>query len=200
MLVSKYKIHVMKKILLSVLALGLFSCAKDSLSDQIQKYEKDVQIHNIGDSGLNLTVSLLSSGSTRSTETETYLLIIEDSTANDREYESLVEVKRLPNETTLTTHKTVDGEVLATYVCSEDGQLIQVDVPEEYVVSAQGIGGWFREWKLCVKSKYQEMMTIIREDAELSRISDANSIISNLPIITEVEVAVAAGIWCAKNK
>lgn len=88
----------------------------------------------------------------------------------------------------------VQEEQLENVFICENGKVVDLTVPDDNVVATRGIGSWFR----CVKQQYTTMMKVIDDDRELSLIRDVSNFLDGgLPVV-EAEVAVSAGIWCAK--
>lgn len=186
-----------------LLVLVASSCQEEALNSSSSFGE--MVIKNVNGTGLTLTVSRLDAQLTKSDEdTESFLLVIDNPSINSETMKSVLAVTPINEVKTYVQHKTLEGEVLGTYICNDNGEIIFVEVPDDYNYDATTSSSWYVRWKRCVKDRYKYMMNIIKNDKDLSIISDVSNGMSGMvginPYITETQVATAASLWCAINK
>ncbi|MDR2890124.1 MAG: hypothetical protein LBV18_00710 [Alistipes sp.] len=112
-----------------------------------------------------------------------------------------LEIEQLTPTQTKTTQRTAEGVVVASYICEQDVLAgIRTYAIDEQVEMNLDDANWVKGWWDCVKSNYTMMMDYIRGNGDLNDIKDMNNGLGStfgiLPYITELQVAIAAGIHC----
>jgi hypothetical protein len=127
---------------------------------------------------------------------QTNFITVADSGSNQVSFR--LDVEQVTPTQTKTTQFTDTGIPVASYVIEGNSMINVTTIGDIDLMPTDN--AFVKKWWACANAHYGLMMGWIHGDNELHDIAGANNGLSNIPYITETQVALASAIHCIKTK